>query len=148
WLAAFTPALQQLLGPQGWLPVSKVANWRGGRGLSVLEFIQDPAVLWIDHGLAIAVVALFTAGGFTRVTSVLSAVVVLTYLWRAPMLNGPVEDLLAMLLVYLCIGRSGAVWSVDAWRRRLRSTPAVETSSLTTVSLRLVQLHLAAIYVI
>jgi hypothetical protein len=150
WLITLSFDLQALFGPGGWLPVDKVASWRGGRGWSLLDFVQDPALLWSVHALAIAVVGLFTVGLFTRVTSIVSAIIVLSYLWRAPMLNAEVEDLLAMLLVYLCIGRCGAVWSVDGWRRRRRPSTASalpRLSSLTTVSMRLVQVHLAAIYV-
>jgi hypothetical protein len=151
WLVGLSFDLQTLLGPSGWLPVAKVAQWRGGRGFSLLDMIQDPTLLWIVHGLTMAVVVMFTVGLFTRVTAILSAILVLSYLWRAPMLNGAVEDLLPLLLVYLCIGPCGAVWSLDAWRRGrspLSSTSVVRYSSLTTISMRLVQVHLTAIYVV
>ena len=48
-----------------------------------------------------------------RLTSVLTAIFFIGYLWRAPLLAGEMEYLLALLLVYLCVGPCGAELSID-----------------------------------
>jgi hypothetical protein len=100
------------------------------------------------------VLALFTAGLWTRVSSVLALVVVLSYVHRAPMLNGQFEAILTILLAYLAIGPSGRLWSVDAWLAARRETPggrrggADEGSILANISLKLLQCHVAALYML
>jgi hypothetical protein len=71
------------------------------------------------------------------------------------MLSGPLEPVLTMLLVYLCLAPTGACLSVDAWlrRRRASTSPADDTSAPTkswtaTLSLRLIQLHLAGLVLV
>ena len=96
------------------------------------------------HWLGVAIVALFTAGCFTRVTSILSLVVFLQYVHRAPFVTGQTEPVLAMLLLYLAVGPCGVYLSFDAWRSGAQKE--IEPSWLATLSLRLIQVHLAAIY--
>ena len=103
-----------------------------------------------------AVLLLFTAGVMTRVTSVVSLIVMLSYFHRAPMITAQVEPIIAMLMFYLCLGPAGAAVSVDAWlqdrKRRvdLRLKPdealTVTPRWSATVVLRLIQIHLCAFY--
>jgi len=121
---------------------------------SYLNYAKKPFELWIVHLLGLAVLALFTAGLWTRVTSVLALVVVLSYVHRAPMINGQFEAVLTMMLAYLAIGPSGRLWSVDAWLASRREPPAgslassEEGSVLANISLSLLQCHLAALYML
>ncbi|HTN75838.1 MAG TPA: hypothetical protein VL096_11350 [Pirellulaceae bacterium] len=118
--------------------VNQFAYW------SYLSYLTSPTQLKLIHAAGLAIAALFTVGCFTRVTSVLSLVVLLQYVHRAPFLSGQVEPVLAMLLLYLCIGPCGAQLSIDAWRRK--STAPPQLSWTATVALRLIQIHLAALY--
>ncbi len=127
---------------------------------SYLHYAQRPVELWIAHLAGLAALVLFTAGLWTRVTSVLALIVVLSYVHRAPMLNGQFEAVLTMLLAYLAIGPSGRLWSVDAWlagRREAAVGPRAAGgrrpdgdagSVVANISLRLLQCHVAALYML
>jgi len=113
---------------------------------SYLFRLGESTELWLIHFVGLAILATFTCGLFTRVTSVLSLIVVLSYIHRAPMLTGPLEPTLSMLLCYLAIGPCGQYWSVDAWLRKRKGAAVPTPSWLATVSRRLIQIHLAALY--
>lgn len=158
WLGVWTLDLEKLLGPAGWLPRDAMLQWRGGRGISLLDYVGSSTTLWLVHAVALAAAVMFTIGLFTRITSVLTAVLLISYLWRAPLLYGEMELVLAMLTVYLCLGPCGAELSVDKClaerkerQRLLLARGSADTSprfsSATTVSLRLIQIHLTAIFV-
>jgi hypothetical protein len=118
-----------------------------------LEWCRTPGELWLAHALGLAVLALFTLGVFARVTSVLALVVVLSYVHRGWPLAGLFEPILAMALFYVCLGPSGACLSVDRWRAERAAAragadrmDAPRASAAANVALRLLQLHLAAVY--
>jgi hypothetical protein len=102
------------------------------------------------------VVLAFTLGLFTRITNVLSLVIVLAYVHRAPMITGPLEPILTMMLLYLCIAPSGSRLSLDALLRRRKLVRASGSegqaddcdahSAAANISLRLMQVHLAGFY--
>jgi hypothetical protein len=85
----------------------------------------------------------------TRVTSILSFLAILQYVHRAPMVAAQAEPVLSMLLFYLSIGPCGARLSVDALLNNMKP-PARRWSTgphwTATVSLRLIQVHLAMFY--
>jgi hypothetical protein len=122
---------------------------------SYLYYADSPEVLWLLHVLGFAIVVLFTVGLFTRITNILSLIVVLSYIHRAPMITGQFEPVLTMILFYLCLAPAGRYLSVDAWLRARKAvrdprpedvtTDAVKTSAA-TFALRLMQVHLAAFY--
>lgn len=155
-LLTFSFDLVPLFGPHGLVPSDTVREWVGNRyGFSHLHAVAEPAELWIVHLVGLAIVALFTIGLATRLTSVLAALVVLAYFHRAPMLTAEFEWILALLMVYLCLAPSGDRFSVDAWlrRRRQERLPAYDQakiapppSPLTTIATRLIQVHLTVVY--
>ncbi len=120
---------------------------------SYLSFANSAGGLWTLHLLGLAILVLFTAGLWTRVTSVLAVVVALSYVHRAPMITAQFEPVLTMLLIYLCLAPTGQYLSVDRWLRNRKTDargPAAvgdEPSVMATISTRLIQLHLAALYV-
>lgn len=133
---------------------------------SYLDYLDSPGLLRAGHWAGLAVLALFTAGLWTRVTSVLALGVVLSYIHRGPLLTAQVEPVLAFVLFYLCLGPAGAEWSLDRWlalrRPKARPVPpatsygapggaaaelaAPRYSSAATISLRLIQVHLTLLY--
>lgn len=130
-------------------------------GFSYLNYLDTPGLLQAGHFAGLAVLALFTAGLFTRVTSVLSLLVLLSYIHRGPLLTAQVEPILAFVLLYLCLGPAGADWSLDRWlasRRKTANPVALQTayssltaastqmSSAATISIRLIQVHLTLVY--
>lgn len=162
YVLSYSSDLLRWFGPDGLLPVATVVRLNtdpqsnlqtlAGRW-SYLDFVQAPSELWTVHWAGVAVLALFTCGALTRITSVLSVVVVLSYVHRAPMLTGQFEPVLTLLLIYLCLAPCGASLSVDAWLKRRRSadkSAAVEAapSVMANVSIRLIQVHIAALYLL
>jgi uncharacterized membrane protein YphA (DoxX/SURF4 family) len=160
WLVVWSWDLTRLFGPQGWLPTERMLEWGGGRGFSLFNLAAETTLLWLVHATALAAAVMFTIGLFTRVTSVLTAILLISYMWRAPLLNAEMELVLVMLVVYLCIGPCGAELSVDrclAQRREKQASVlahgnaaepnAPRLSSAGTISTRLIQVHLTAILI-
>ena len=148
YLLSATTELVNLFAADGLLPNAAVITAMRQRPdipnirFSLLYYLNEPAMLWIFHAVSIGVAAAFTAGLFTRITNVLSLVIMLSWVHRAPMLTGLFEPLLTMLLLYLCLAPSGACYSLDS---RRKSQP-LQFSWLATVSIRLLQVHLCLFY--
>ena len=53
------------------------------------------------------------SGFWSRLTSILALVVILSDIHRGPMLTSQFEPVLTMVMCYLCLGPSGASWSLD-----------------------------------
>ena len=157
YVASFGPDVVQFFGPGGIVPVETVRTWTGGvvTRFSYFDYIQEPASLRAAHYVGLVVVAMFAVGFLTRVTSIAALVVLVSYLHRAPMLVSEAEPVLAMIVLYLCLGPAGACFSVDAWLRRRRASrvanetdePSISKSTAATIATRLIQVHLAAIFV-
>jgi uncharacterized membrane protein YphA (DoxX/SURF4 family) len=109
--------------------------------------------IWYAHGASLVVLVLFTIGFWTRLTAVLSFVVVVSYVYRIqPALFG-LDQINGMLMFYLMIGPSGDALSVDRWlarrRARRRGDPAAglaRPSFGANLALRLIQVHMCVIY--
>jgi hypothetical protein len=82
------------------------------------------------------------------VTGVLTLVALLSYFHRLPILAAHVEPLLIFLVAYLSLGPADAYLSLTNRLRALRGQPApppeVAPTYWATLSLRLIQVHLAA----
>lgn len=165
WLLTFTPDLQQYFGPNGMLKVDEIRSLRTAptvsgtyiRGISLLDYVSDdPYLLWGAHAVALAAALAFTAGLFANISGAITLVMLLSYIWRGQVLTTPVEDVSAMLLFYTAISPCGAVLSLDHWRRmnkaKAAGTLAMENAkgfetSWATVTMRLLQIHICAMYV-
>ena len=145
-----TSDLQTWFGPKGILSSHAIAQLDdaslapGAYHLSYLHWAKTPTALWILHGAGLVVIACFVAGLWTRITSLGALVVVLAYVHRGPLLTGPFEPVLTMLLAYLCLAPVGSYWSLDAWRA---GNPTRPPSWTTNVAVRLIQVHLAGLSV-
>ena len=143
--------LTEWFGPNGWLPtatVQRVMESAPGAGFqfSYLKWSSSPTFLWIAHALGLMVVAMFTLGLFTRVTAVLSLAVVLSYIHRAPMSAAQFEPVLAVMIFYLCFAPCGRYLSLDSRRAPPDGRRRDERSWAATVSVRLLQVHISALY--
>jgi hypothetical protein len=103
----------------------------------------------IVHVLAIIAALAFAAGLVTRASGILTLVASLSYFHRVPLLAAHYEPVLIFLVAYLCIGPADAYLSVGRWLAGLRSHDNVRheivPSYWATLSLRLIQVHLAAL---
>lgn len=161
----YTPDLVNLFGPTGLVPtttakaISLQEPMAGGRfqyhqgdfllAVNYLAWFEnEPPMLWAAHAASIAVLVAFIAGFRARITAVLALVVVLTYIHRGDVLCSQFEPILAMVMAYLCLGPSGDYLSVDRWLADRKGNAAPHALSIgANIAIRLMQVHLSAIYV-
>lgn len=145
--------LMAFFGADGWLsPAAVGVLQQRSYAWSYLWLVSSPAALWTVHIAALGVFLLLTLGLFSRVTSVLAAVAVLSYVSRAPGALFGLDQINLMLALYLAVGRCGDAYSLDRLlrkRRALRAAsaiPQIEPSVGANVAIRLIQLHMCVIY--
>lgn len=112
----------------------------------------DERLLWMIHGLHLFVIVLFTLGMYTRVTSVMTWLVGLSYINRAqPYLFGQ-DTMMTLCLFYLMMSPCGAKWSIDRWMEKQRAIaagrepPPVEPSVAAGFILRVFQVQYCFMY--
>jgi hypothetical protein len=152
-LASYSFDLLRFFGPSGMLPTRVVRELEPMWRFSYLDYAYDQNVLWAAHGIGLAILVLFTLGFWSRLTSVLSLVVMLSYYHRAPMITSQFDRILIFVMFYLCLGPTGACFSLDRWlsKRKEPASPSgsksdVAKSSAATAAIRLLQVHVAAVY--
>jgi hypothetical protein len=142
-VATFAPDLERWFGPGGMLPLSKIRELYDSQW-SALDYVPA-AYLWPAYWMSLAVIAAYVLGIGGRTVAVLATAATLSFFARAPLLTGEFESILAFLLVYLCIGRASDAFSAASFLRH-RSEPtaySLRHSALNSVSLRLLQIHIA-----
>jgi hypothetical protein len=123
----------------------------GQSAWSHFDWLHSHNAIWIAHVLAMLIVGLFTLGCWTRVTAVLTALLVISYANRATGALFGLDQIMAFLCLYLAIGNSGGAFSIDQWRRRRAARKSGhEVQNLadvsTNIAIRLIQLHLCLVY--
>lgn len=120
-------------------------------GFSIWFLINDPFWVKVTYYAGIVCVGLFTLGFCTRVTGILSWAFHLSYLHRSMMIWFGMDAMMSFMMLYLCVGPSGSVVSIDSWIRRKRAGGAaspVITSWSANLALRLMQVHMCVVYFI
>lgn len=116
----------------------------GNAMFSLLLYVPQE---WMFAALAASILVslLFTAGAFTRVTSVLAFLITTSWSQRVPVANFGLDQIVGLLCLYLAIGPSEASLSWDSYRRHKKglSTQPLPSARL---ALRLLQVHLCIIY--
>jgi len=141
--------LQAFLGTAPWVTrEASQAMFRSPYTWSYLWHLESPWLLWLAHGLALVVFAALTVGFRTRLASILAWLITLAYCHRLQGALYGLDQVNAMLAMYLTVGPAGAVWSVDRWLANRRSAaPATPIPSIgTNLAIRLIQVHLAIVY--
>ena len=109
------------------------------------------------HGVCLCVITLFWLGLWTRVTSILSLIISISYSYRAQFANYGLDQVNTILTLYLAIGPSGAALSIDRLIQRYRTArrvlsagavPSFERTPRVSAGLamRLTQIHFCVIY--
>jgi hypothetical protein len=96
-----------------------------------------------------AVLALFTVGLWTRVTSVLALAVAISFAHRVPEAMFGLDQVSTMLTFYLALGPSGQALSVDrrlSARRRGSGASRPAPSAGANLAQRLINVHMCVIY--
>ncbi len=104
--------------------------------------------LWGTHGISLLILLAFTIGWQTRVTSILAFLVTVSYANRAGGALFGLDQINGFLTLYLAVGPSGLMYSLDAYlkKRRGKQEPQRMLSTLANVSTRLMQCHLCVVY--
>lgn len=133
---------------------------------SIWFHVTNPTAMYLVHLGIIGVMALFTLGLWTRITSVLTWMGALCYVHRTPYVLFGMDTMMNLCLVYLMVGPSGAALSLDRWLEKRRAqreferlrklnkdTREVEAvlagprkSMMATLTTRLVQINFCFIY--
>src|SRR5271165_5501806 len=141
--------LGQFFGPVSWLSPALVRAIQQDQYTYSFWWIVADGWMWPVYGFSMAVLLLFTLGLFTRVTSVLSLLVVISFAHRVPQATFGLDQINAMLTLYLAIGPSGQALSLDrliarGWRRTAAARLAPSASA--NLALRLINVHMCVIY--
>lgn len=141
-LAGFVAPSGRLSVEFGRLHHSSVWAW------SYLDILDAPGVLWTVHLLGLVVFLLLTIGLFTRIVAPVAFLVTVAYAHRTAGTQFGLDQINGLLALYLAIGPSGALWSIDAWLadRDAGRTLSVSEQVLANVALRLMQVHMCVIY--
>jgi uncharacterized membrane protein YphA (DoxX/SURF4 family) len=145
----WTINLSDFFGADGWLSAPLVHEiHRDMDTWSYFWWVHSPAVLWMVHLAALAVFALLTVGLFSRIVAPLAAIATLSYIMRVPGALFGLDQINALLAIYLCIGPCGARYSVDSWlaKRKAGQGREVKPSTTANIALRLIQIHMCIIY--
>ena len=116
--ATYGTDLSGWFGPRGWLPVDSVIAWRSSFAYSIFDACETNSHLSAAFYGLVALFVFLTIGFLTPVTSLLAALGWASLLHRGPMLAGPADDSMAILLWCLVIGSSGEHFSIDAMLHR------------------------------
>jgi len=150
--------LPAFFGEDGWNSPALLAELQDGMIVpSFWWYVADEWLLTV-HCVCIAILIMFWMGAATRVTSVLSLAITISYSYRAQMANFGLDQINAVLCLYLCIGPSGATLSFDRWWRERLSRHTDDTSSgqpayrlkpcaSAGLAIRLIQIHFCVIYI-
>lgn len=110
-----------------WGKDPRTVPFKGLKVFSQWFHITDPTTMWVVHSIVLFVMLLFTLGLWTRVTSILSWALALTYIHRSQSILFGQDTMQTILLTYLIISPCGAALSIDALRSRYRAARALMT---------------------
>jgi hypothetical protein len=146
WLS-YAADLEAWFGPAGIVSRDLLRSWRSQWAVSLFDLANSSSLLhaaWVGGAV---ILAMLTVGLATPVTSVLAAILFSSLLHRGPMLVGPADDIVAVILWCLAIGRSGDALSIDRLLAARAGRAAPPPTVRTRVALGLLQVHAAVIAV-
>ena len=141
--------LPEFFGEGGWLSAGLVRNLSDGNYTYSFWWLVPDGWMWPAYAASMAVLALFTIGLWTRVTSILAFLVTVSYAYRVPAATFGLDQINAMLALYLAIGPSGQALSLDRWlavRRGRAPACAAGAERGANLALRLINVHMCVIY--
>jgi len=144
---SYAADVQTWFGPAGVLPVDTVRQWRSPAGVSLCDWASTSVSLSLLFGGLGVMFVVLLVGLATPVVAVLSAVLWASLLHRGPMLAGPADDCLSILLWCLAIGPAGEHFSIDRWLGDRAGRPAPGPTARAGIAIGLLQVHASAIAV-
>jgi hypothetical protein len=142
---SYVADLQTWFGPNGLLSADVVRAWRADWGFSLLDLAATRTAVAAAFALTGVVFALLLVGAATPIVAPLSAVLFASLLHRGPMLAGPADDCLSVLLWCLAVGPAARHFSVDRWLADRAGAPPPGPEPRAGICRGLLQVHAAAI---
>jgi hypothetical protein len=138
------------MGNTAWIDNAAIqALHASGSGMawSWLWYVESPLLLGLHEWLAIAFSAAMMVGFVTRITTPLAWLFTLMTCHRMTGALFGLDQVVAMLCMYLMIAPCGSVLSIDALMgERAWAGGTSSPNSLNNIATRLIQLHLCVIY--
>ncbi|MBV8126168.1 MAG: HTTM domain-containing protein [Planctomycetaceae bacterium] len=147
--AVWGMALDAFFGPTAWLSKELVLSIQSDQFAYSFWWLVPSNWMWPAYGVSMLILALFTIGLWTRVTSIMALVVVISFAHRVPEALFGLDQINALLTLYLAIGKSGQALSVDrrmALRRRGAAAAQPAPSVSANLAQRLINVHMCVIY--
>lgn len=132
---------------RGTLPVETAKNVSGGIGVSLFRiWPAGNGWVWGFMGLSLGAAILFTLGLWTRVSSVLVFVTLVSLHHRNPVILNSGDSILRIATFFMMFAPSGAALSVDRWLRVRRGVESGPPKFQEPWAQRLIQCQIAFLY--
>ncbi len=141
--------LRPFFGTASWLSPALVRAIQEDQFTFSFWWAVPDGWMWPVYGLCMIVLLSFTLGLLTRVTSILSLLIVISFAHRVPQATFGLDQINAMLTLYLTIGQSGQALSIDRLLSiRRKGSPVLPPthSARANLALRLINVHMCVIY--
>ena len=138
--------LETFFGSDSIIPTSYRVDFPSGGDYawSHFDWFGGYAWMWGSHIAALVTFGMFTFGGFTRFTSILSLLFVVSYANRASGALFGLDQINAFLTLYLAVSHCGARYSLDQ-KFGIGKGRGVRSVS-NNIATRLIQLHMCIVY--
>lgn len=142
---SYAADLQAWFGPDGMIPRDVAVAWRPRWAASLFDLAATPAAVTAAFAVLLLALVCLLVGFGSRLAAAAAAVLWASLLHRGPMLAGPADDCLSVLLWCLVASPCGGGLSIDRMlaARAGRGDPGA--SPWASVGLGLVQVHASAI---
>jgi hypothetical protein len=142
----WTLELDAFFGPDAWIAAESLED-RLPYDWSHFFWTDSATAMWSIHIGALIVFAMLTVGLYSRVVSVMSYLLTISYIDRVQYALFGLDQINVMLALYLMLGPCGARYSVDGWLKKRRNAKSeVMPSAAANVAIRLIQIHMCVIY--
>jgi len=145
-----TPYILDLYSQEGWVNLKAVEYEFNTPWIISLHFwLDEPWQFFTFHGIFISACLCFTLGYHTRWIKWIVLLGHLSYLHRNPGIIYGVDNILASLLLLLCIAPIGKNFSLDATRNKKKTSSKTSTLVLSPWGFsctRLIQLQMATLF--
>jgi len=144
-LWSYADDLLAWFGPGGLIDPDTAAAGRSPFGFSLYDFATSAAAVRLLFGVTVLVFVLLLVGLGTPIVSIAAPILWASLLHRGPMLAGPADDCLAVLLWCLAVGRPGRALSVDRLLADRSGRPPPPPSIRCRIAAGLLLVHATAI---
>ena len=142
-------AVDDFFGPDAWISADLAELTQREQYVYSFWWYVPPQWIWPAYAVAMLILAMFTVGFLTRISSILALAVVISFANREPEALFGLDKINLVLTFYLTIGPSGAALSADRllarWRRGTAQDPT-NRSAFANFAVRLIQVHMCVIY--